>query len=473
MEIRIDQKLRYRGKVVTPDQIEGAVAAAMPQAVEDLKRLVAIPSVAFPGHPEEPVRAAAALTEELLRTTGLPEVRQIPVEGSFPAVYGAAPAPPGAPTVLLYAHYDVQPPGDPSLWRTPPFEPTLIDGALYGRGAADDKSGVISHVTALRAFQGRFPVGIKVIIEGQEEYAGERLEEFVERNPEPARADAIVVADTGNPRVGDPAVTTSLRGMAGFTIQVRTLKEAVHSGSFGGAAPDALAALIRMLAALHDDHGDIRVPGLPRGSFLGAGPSESDFRTTAGVLDGVSLVGSGSLADRLWGSYAITVTGLDVPSVSGAVNAVQALARARVTVRVPPAADPKTAVDAVVDYLRQVAPWGVKVTVSDVVVGSGFQADTGGLARAALNRAMERAYGRPARDIGQGGSIPLVATLVRQFPAAEILLFGAEDDAAAIHAPNERLNIEELRRTATAEAIFLQEYGDASPADTDDRSETP
>ncbi|GGS79918.1 dipeptidase [Planobispora rosea] len=451
-----------RGNVVTPDEIEGAVAAGMPRAVEDLKRLVSIPSVAFPGHPEEPVHAAAAATEELLRDAGLPHVRQIPVEGSFPAVYAEAPAPPGAPTVLLYAHYDVQPAGDPALWRTPAFEPTEIDGAIYGRGAADDKSGVISHVAALRVFQGRFPVGIKVVIEGQEEYAGERLEAFVERNPELFRADTIIVADTGNPRVGDPSVTTSLRGMAAFTIEVRTLKESAHSGSFGGAAPDALAALIRMLAALHDDNGDIRVPGLPRGTFLGAGPSEEEFRETAGVLDGVSLVGSGSLADRLWASYAITVTGLDVPTVSGAINAVQSVARARVTLRVPPAGDPKTTVEAVVDFLDKVTPWGAQVAFTDYTLGSGFLSDTGGTARSALNRAMERAYGRPPRDVGAGGSIPLVSTFVRQFPAAEILLFGAEDEGASIHAPNERLVIDELRRTIVSEALFLQEYGTAA-----------
>ncbi|MGP3935673.1 dipeptidase [Nonomuraea sp. KM88] len=442
---------------MTPDQIESAVAAAMPQGVEELKRLAAIPSVAFPGHPEEPVRAAAALTEELLRSAGLPRVQQVQVEGSFPAVYGEAPAPPGVPTVLLYAHYDVQPAGDLKAWRTPPFEPTLIDGRLYGRGCADDKSGIISHVTALRAFHGRFPVGIKVIIEGQEEYAGERLEAFVEQNPELLRADAIVVADTGNPRVGDASVTTSLRGMAAFTVEVRTLREALHSGSFGGAAPDALAALMRMLTALHGDNGDVRVPGLPRGNFFGQGPSEEEFRQTAGVLDGVSLVGSGSLADRLWSSYSITVTGMDVPTVSGAVNAVQPVARARVTLRIPPAGDPRTTVSAVTEFLRQVAPWGVQVTFGDVVVGSGFQADSGGKARSALNRAMERAFGRPPRDVGAGGSIPLVNTLLKQYPAAEILLFGAEDEDAAIHAPNERVDLEELRRVATAEALFLHE----------------
>jgi acetylornithine deacetylase/succinyl-diaminopimelate desuccinylase-like protein len=446
---------------VTPEEIESAVEAGMPQTVEDLKRLVAIPSVAFPGHPEAPVLEAAALTERLLRTAGLPEVRQIPIEGSSPAVFAEAPAPPGAPTVLLYAHYDVQPAGDTALWRTPPFEPTVIDGAMYGRGAADDKSGLIAHVAALRAFQGRFPVGLKVIIEGQEEYAGERLEAFVEANPELLRADALVIADVGNPHVGDPALTTSLRGMAGFTVEVRTLAEAVHSGAFGGAAPDALAALMRMLTALHDDNGDVRVPGLARGTFDGEGASEDEFRTTAGVLDGVSLVGTGNLADRLWASYAITVTGLDVPTVTGAINAVQAVARARVTIRIPSSGDAKTALNDVTSYLEKVAPWGVQVTFSDMVTGSGFQAEAEGPARTAVEWAMERAYGRAPRQVGQGGSIPLVAALARQFPAAEILLYGAEDDGASIHAPNERVDLGELRRVIAAEALFLAEYGKA------------
>ena len=447
---------------MTPGEIESAVAAGMPQSVADLKRLVAIPSVAFPGHPDEPVLAAAAAIEELLRDAGLPHVRQIPVEGSFPAIFAAAPAPPGAPTVLLYAHYDVQPAGEAAQWRTPPFEPTEVGEYLHGRGAADDKSGIIAHISALRVYDGRFPVGVKVIFEGQEEYAGDKLEAFIEANPDLVRADAIIVADVGNPSVGDPAVVTSLRGMGAFTIEVRTLAEPVHSGQFGGPAPDALAALIRMLASLHDDNGDISVPGLPRGTFPGAGPSEAEFRTTAGVLDDVSLVGTGSLADRLWASFAITVTGLDVPSVAHAINAVQPVARARVTVRVPPNGDPKTALDDVIEHLRRVAPWGVRVSVDDLVIGTGFLAVPGGPARAALDQAMGRAYGRPPRDIGAGGSIPLVATLAKRFPAAEILLFGAEDDGASIHAPNERVDLAELRRTVTAEALFLAGYGAGS-----------
>ncbi|QSI47473.1 dipeptidase [Thermobispora bispora] len=443
---------------MTPEEIENAVAAGMPQTIEDLKALVAIPSIAFPGHPEEPVHKAAELTENLLRSAGLPRVERIDLDGGFPAVYGEAPAPPGAPTVLLYAHYDVQPPGDPALWKTPPFEPTVIDGALYGRGAADDKSGVITHVAALRALQGRWPVGIKLIIEGEEEYAGESLARFIESSPDLVRADAIVVADVGNPRVGEPALTTSLRGMAAFTVEVRTLAGAVHSGAFGGAAPDALAALMRMLTTLHDENGDVAVPGLPRGTFPGEAYSEEEFRATAGVLDGVSLVGTGSLADRLWASYAITVTGLDVPSVAQAVNAVQAVARARVTIRVPPSGDPAQAIEVVTEHLKKVAPWGAHVTFSDFTTGAGFRARGEGRARAAVERAMARAFGRPPREVGQGGSIPLVAALARQFPEAEILLFGPEDDHASIHAPNERVDLEELRRTITTEALFLAEY---------------
>ncbi|WP_283138399.1 M20/M25/M40 family metallo-hydrolase [Rhizohabitans arisaemae] len=440
---------------MTPEEIEAAIAAGMPQAVDDLARLVAIPSVAFPGHPIEPVHAAAAVTEELLRSTGLPLVQQIPIEGSFPAVYAEAPAPPGAPTVLLYAHYDVQPPGEPSLWHTPPFEPTLRDGKLYGRGAADDKSGVIAHVAALRAFGGRFPVGVKVIVEGQEEYAGDRLEAFAEANPELFRADAIIVADSGNPRIGEPALTTSLRGMGAFTVEVRTLRGALHSGQFGGAAPDALAALIRMLATLHDESGEVAIPGLPRGVWLGPSPSEEEFRASAGVLPEVSLVGGGSIADRVWASYAVTVTGIDAPSVAGAANALQPWARARVTVRVPPAGDPKTTLDIVIEHLRRTAPWNVQVEFTDHVLGSGFHSGSGGTHRAALERALERAYGQAPREIGAGGSIPLVSKFSHLFPTAEIFVFGAEDDDASIHAPNERVDLREVHRTALTEALFL------------------
>lgn len=216
---------------------------------------------------------------------------------------------------------------------------------------------------------------------------------------------------------------------------------------------------MRMLTALHDDQGSVRVPGLEPGTFPGEAAGEEEFRELAGVLDGVSLVGDGSLADRLWASYAITVTGLDVPTVTGAINAVQAVARARVTIRIPASGDSRQALNDVTAYLEKVAPWGVKVSFSDFVTGSGFQIEPGGPAMNAAGRALERAFGRAPRQVGQGGSIPLVAALARQFPQAEILLYGAEDDGASIHAPNERLVLDELKRIITTEALFLADYG--------------
>jgi len=242
---------------------------------------------------------------------------------------------------------------------------------------------------------------------------------------------------------------------------VRTLDHASHSGMFGGAVPDAMLATVKLLSTLWNEDGSVAVEGLTTRDAETPAYDEATLRDETGLLEGVTPIGDGTILSRIWNKPSITVTGIDAPSVANAVNAVQPVARARVTVRVPPAGDPKTAVDDVIDHLRRVTPWGAKVVVDDVVLGSGFLAMPGGAARTALNRAMERAYGRPPRDIGAGGSIPLVATLSRLFPVAEILLFGAEDDGASIHAPNERVDLEELRRTALSEALFLAEYGAA------------
>jgi len=289
-----------------------AVEAAMPAAVEDLAELVAIPSVAFPGHPPEPLLRAAAHTGALLRRAGLPTVRELTAEGAPPLVFGEIPAPPGAPTVLLYAHYDVQTAGDLDRWRTDPFRPQIRDGRMYGRGTADNKSGVIAHATALAAHGGRPPCGVKVLIEGEEEYGGPSLAAFVEANRDLLAADAILLADAGNLRVGEPALTTSMRGAAGFTVWVCALREPLHSGEFGGAVPDAVTALVRMLATLHDDAGAVAVPGLPAGRWTGPPLAEDVLLQAAGLLDDVELVGTGPLADRLWAGPAIVITGLDV-----------------------------------------------------------------------------------------------------------------------------------------------------------------
>ncbi|GAA3282832.1 M20/M25/M40 family metallo-hydrolase [Dactylosporangium vinaceum] len=438
--------------------IADAVTAAMPAAIEDLAELVAIPSVAFPGHPPEPLLQAAKHTGELLRRAGLPVVREVAVEGAPPLVYGEAPAPPGAPTVLLYAHYDVQTAGDRERWRTDPFTPVIRDGRMYGRGTADNKSGVIAHATALAVHGGRPPCGVKVLVEGEEEYGGPSLAAFVHANRDLLAADAILLADAGNLRVGEPALTTSMRGAAGFTVWVCALREPLHSGEFGGAVPDAVTALVRMLATLHDDAGAVAVPGLPAGSWAGPPLGEDVLRAAAGLLDDVDLVGTGPLADRLWAGPAIVITGLDVPPVAGGVNAIQPVARARLTVRVPPDADPGAAMDAVVDHLERVAPWGVQVVASHEMLGPGFRSRPGGPARTAMETAMRAAYDRPVREIGAGASIPVAAAFAAAFPGAELLVFGAEDRGSAIHAPNERLDLGELARTALSEALFLEGY---------------
>ncbi|MFI5911644.1 M20/M25/M40 family metallo-hydrolase [Dactylosporangium sp. NPDC051541] len=439
--------------------IADAVGAAMPAAIQDLAELVSIPSVAFPGSPPEPLLQAAKHTEELLRRAGLPHVRQLPVDGAPPVVFGEIPAPPGAPTVLLYAHYDVQAAGERDRWRTDPFAPVIRDGRMFGRGTADNKSGVVAHATALAVHGGRPPCGVKVLIEGEEEYGGPSLAAFVRAHRDLLAADAILLADAGNLRVGEPALTTSMRGAAGFTVWVCALREPLHSGEFGGAVPDAVTALVRMLATLHDDAGAVAVPGLPGGAWTGPPLGEDVIRAAAGLLDDVELVGTGPLADRLWAGPAIVITGLDVPPIAGGVNAIQPVARARLTVRVAPDADPGAAMDAVVEHLERVAPWGVQVVASHEMLGPGFRSRPGGPARAAMERAMHVAYGRPAREIGGGASIPVASTFAAVFPGAELLVFGAEDRASAIHAPNERLDLGELARTIHSETLFLREFG--------------
>ncbi|RKQ87828.1 acetylornithine deacetylase/succinyl-diaminopimelate desuccinylase-like protein [Solirubrobacter pauli] len=413
---------------------------------EDLERLVRIPSVAFDGHPAEPLHEAAALVRDLL-----PGSRYVDVPGEAPSVYAEYGAAGDGPTVLLYAHYDVQPaPADG--WESDPFEPTLRGTRLYGRGAADDKSGVVAHLAALRALDFTPPVHTKVLIEGSEENGRQRILEVVDAQPDLMRADVLVIADGGNWKLGEPTLCTTLRGHGKLTVTLRTLENALHSGQFGGAAPDALLALTRLLASLHDDAGDVAVDGLTDGAWDGADLPEADFRRQAGVLEGVGLVGSGSVGDRLWARHAISVLGLDAPPVEGAGNIVIPAARAKVAVRVPPGADPVASMQAVERHLRAHAPWEARLEI-DVEPASSPLALAADAAAAA---ALETAYGKPVAVMGSGGSIPLVARLADVYPEAKIVLWGAQDsDAAQIHAANESVDLAELEAIARTEALFL------------------
>jgi acetylornithine deacetylase/succinyl-diaminopimelate desuccinylase-like protein len=425
----------------------------------NLERLIRIPSIAFEGYPQEPVREAADLTAAILTDAGLPGVRLIDVPGGPPAVYGHLPAAEGESTVLLYAHYDVQPPGPLDAWTSPPWDPTERGGRLYGRGAADDKSGIVMHADALRTLtaDGQPPrVGIKVVIEGEEETGGGTFERFVEAEPELFAADAIVVADSGNWKLGQPTLTTTLRGLAVVDIEVATLEAPVHSGLFGGPAPDALMALSRILAKLHDDEGNVAVEGVGGYEWTGMPVDEREFRANAGVLDGVRLIGGGSIAERIYTRPSVTAIGIDAPDVDTAGNAIVPSARARVSLRLPPGVDPVDARAALTGHLRKHAPWGVRVTLTDGAVAHGFAARSDGAAYRAAADAMAEAYSKPTVQVGSGGSIPLVTTLAQAVPQAEIIVWGAQDEAAQIHSADESVDLAELKRAADAETLFLQ-----------------
>ena len=439
------------------DGLRETIAELMPGLRADLERLVRLPSVAFEGFPEEPVKQAGAAVAVLMQKAGLPEVRLVDIARAPQAVFGARPAQPGAPTVLLYAHYDVQPAGPDEAWASKPFEPTERAGRLYGRGAADDKSGIIMHSGALLALGADSPVGVKVLIEGQEECGRGGIEEFVKANAELLKADVIVISDVGNYSLGVPTLTTSLRGMAALDVEVETLAGAVHSGMFGGPAPDALIALARMIATLHDADGTVAVQGLNVDEYNGADYDETAYRNDAGVLFGVDLIGVGTVAERLYGRPSINVIGIDAPAVDGAANVLIPKARARLSVRLTPGQDPAEAQAAVAKHVEAVAPWHVKVKVTPGGVGEGFLARTDGPAYAAAAAAMAAAFQKEVVHYGVGGSIPLVAAFLAAQPGAEMILWGCEEPQCKIHAPDESVDLAELERCVLAETLFIAE----------------
>ncbi|MFB6891974.1 dipeptidase [Kitasatospora sp. NPDC056327] len=442
------------------DELARRIAELMPRARADLAELVAIPSVADPRqYPPEECRRAAEWVAAAFTDAGLRDVRLEETPDGSHAVVGHRPPPPGAPTVLLYAHYDVQPPLDDKAWNSPPFELTERDGRWYGRGTADCKGNIVMHLTALRALGDDLPVGLKLVVEGSEEQGTGGLEAYVPPHAADLHAHALLVCDTGNAAVGVPTATTSLRGLTNVVVTVSALAGDVHSGMFGGPAPDALAALIRVLDSLRDPDGGTRIDGLDcDGTWSGAGYDEQRFRADAGVLDGVRLTGSGSVADRLWARPAVTVLGIDCPPVVGSAAAVPATARARVSLRVPPGIDAQAARAALTAHLEAAAPWGVRIEVAPESTGSPFRAATGGPAYAALDRAAREVYGRPLAFLGQGGSIPLCNVFAGTFPDAEIILMGVEEPRCLIHAPDESVDPGEIEHMAHVEALFLRHY---------------
>jgi cysteinylglycine-S-conjugate dipeptidase len=440
---------------LSESDLRAAIRREMPGVRADLERLVRIPGVAFEGFDHSHVERSAEAVAELLRGCGLDT--EIVRHGGQPAVIGRKAAPPGAPTVLLYAHHDVQPAGDPALWTSDPFEPVERDGRLYGRGAADDKAGVMAHVAALRAFGDRLPVGVVVFVEGEEEYGSDSLDTIIHEHLEELRSDVIVIADSGNWDIGRPALTTSLRGLVNLFAEVKVLKSAVHSGMFGGPVPDALITLARLLATLHDDDGEVAVAGLVGREGASVDYPADRFRQEAGILDGVELIGRGTITDRIWTKPSVSVLGIDAPRTLEAANALQPRAKAKISVRLAPGEDPKSAFEAIRAHLEKHVPWGAGLEVTLESDGAPCVIDATGPVYDAARAAFRSAWdGTDPVDMGVGGSIPFIATFQELFPGAAILVTGVEDPHSAAHGPDESLHLGEFERVCVAEALLLK-----------------
>jgi len=450
---------------VTIEDLTTRTAAEFPRIRADLEALVRIPSVSAPAFDPRHLEESAAAVAELLRDAGMPEVevvRATDADGrtGAPAVLAHRPAPAGAPTVLLYAHHDVQPPGDPAGWSSPPFEPTQRGERLYGRGAADDKAGIMAHVGALRVLGEKLGVGVTVFSEGEEEIGSPTFRAFLQTYRDRLAADVIVVADSSNWKVGVPGLTTSLRGLVDCTVELTVLDHAVHSGMYGGPVLDAVTLLSRLIATLHDDAGDVAVPGLVARDAADVDYPEEDYRGDAGVLDGVALAGTGSLAARLWTKPAISVIGLDATSVDHASNTVIPAARAKLSMRIAPGQDPAAAEQALHEHLRAHAPFGARVTVVPGETGQAFQAPEDSPVMQAARWALREAWGTDPVDLGVGGSIPFIADLAEVYPEAEILVTGVEDPDSRAHSEDESVHLGELEKVVLAEALLLARLAD-------------
>ncbi|MFC9352162.1 dipeptidase [Arthrobacter sp. NPDC057013] len=449
---------------INTDVLRAAVDAAFDTTVAQLKDLVAIPGIAWPSFDPAPLDASAEAVASLVRAAGIGDVRILRCDKEDgtpggPAVVARREAAPGKPTILLYAHHDVQPPGDPALWESEPFTAVERDGRLYGRGAADDKAGIMAHIAAYgavtRLLGDDFGLGVTLFFEGEEEAGSPTFRTFLEAHRELLRADVIVVADSSNWKVGVPALTTSLRGLVDGTIEVQVLDHAVHSGMFGGPVLDAPTLLSRLIATLHDDDGSVAIAGLVGRDETAVDLTEAEYRADASVLDGVQLAGTGTIASRLWTKPALSIIGFDAPAVSVASNTLLPRARAKFSLRLAPGQDPAEAMEAVRRHVETHAPFGARVTFTPGESGNAFQTDTGSAAAGLAMWALGEAWGVPAVEMGIGGSIPFISDLTELYPEVQILVTGVEDPDSRAHSANESLHLGDFRNAVVAEALLL------------------
>jgi len=435
----------------------------LPGVLADLKDLVAIESIsADPARSGEVERSALAIVR-LLIDAGCPDARVIRGDGEAPAVLARFPAPVGMPTVCLYAHHDVQPEGDPTGWATPPFVATELDGRLFGRGVSDDKGGLAVHLAALRAFGGKPPVGVTLFIEGEEEVGSADLAQLLEEYREELAADVFVIADSSNWAVGQPAFTTSLRGLAGCTVEVRTLSHGVHSGEYGGVVPDALTALCRLLATLHDDQGNVAIAGLATAPPPALEYPPHRLQAESGLLDGVDWIGTGSFVERMWCKPAISVVALAVTPVAKASNTLIPMARAKISARIAPGDDASQALAALIAHLNDHAPWGAQVTLTGGETAEPSLIDFAGPYAEAARTAFTEAWGVEPVLVGQGGSIPMVADFAKAFPEATILITAVGDPDSRAHGANESLHLGDFAAACLAETLMLDAFAQLAP----------
>jgi acetylornithine deacetylase/succinyl-diaminopimelate desuccinylase-like protein len=442
------------------DDLVDRVRAVLPAVRRDLEELVRIQSVwADPARGTEVYRCADSVAA-LLRQAGFPEV-EIVREGGGPAVIARYPAPAGAPTVLLYAHHDVQPEGDAAQWVSPPFIPAERDGRLYGRGTADDKAGIATHLAAFRAHGGTPPVGVTVFVEGEEESGSPSLGRLLDVHRDKLAAEVIVIADSDNWSVDVPALTVSLRGLVDCVVEVQTLDHGLHSGIWGGVVPDAVSVLVRLLASLHDDQGNVAVTGLFEGPAPEANRESEWVRTESGLLDGVQEIGSGSVTHRLWAKPAITVIGIDTTPIGRASNTLTARASAKVSMRIAPGGDAGQHLEALRRHIEEHTPWGAKVSFTAGDSGQPYAIDATGPVYDAARAAFREAWGTDVVDMGQGGSIPFIAEFAAAFPNAAILTTGMNDPASQAHSVNESLHLGVWERAAITEALLIAKLAPA------------
>ena len=448
----------------TANEAKSFIESSFSDLQEELIALAKIPGIAWDAFDANDLEISAEAVAALLKgleVFDFVDIRRSQAAGKLgaPAVVAKRAAKNGKPQILLYAHHDVQPPGDETAWKTEPFEPTLIGNRLYGRGAADDKAGIVTHIAAIRALKhivgADFDLGLTLFIEGEEEAGSPTFRNFLDENKSDLQADVIIVADSGNWTVDVPALTTTLRGLVSQVIEVSTLDHALHSGMYGGAVPDAMLATIKLLATLHDDEGNVAIAGLKQGIADDLPYSEDQLRIDAGLLGGTQQIGEGSILDRIWTKPALTVIGIDGQSVALSSNTMLPMVKAKISLRIAPGEVPEEALALLRSHLEANIPFGATLNYGEIELGKPFSGISEGWAKSAAEQALSLGFGQNSVNIGIGGSIPFIADLTEVFPKAQILVTGVEDPDSRAHSPNESVDLQMLKKAMVSEALLL------------------